>query len=526
MESTKEAKEFIENSVARIQPLLKARNLAYWDATTTGNQKAYKEYERLQKEIEKIFNNKEEYELAKKFHNQEHQDPLIKRQITLLYHSYLGSQGDIKLIQEIVRKSAELEQKFNTYRAIIQGKEYSDNEIKEILKKETSSEKLQEVWEANKKQGEFVARELIYLIKLRNQLAKNLGFKNYYLLSLELNEQKEEEITKIYQQLDKATTPIFQQLKHEIDNVLSKKYKTKELKPWHYQDLFFQEAPEIYNLNLDNYYSQNILDIAKEFYKKLHLSVDDILARSDLYEKPKKYQHAYCIDIDRQGDVRILENIKNNEHWMETTLHELGHAVYSKFTDRKLPFLLIDSAHILTTEAIAQLFGRQSKNFSFMKDYCNLKDEKLAETLNKSLRLRQLIFSRWSQVMFNFEKSLYENPEQNLNLLWWELVKKFQLIDFSRDAPDWASKIHFVSSPVYYHNYLLGELFGSQLNNYISKNILHKEPTKNLPYNTQEIGEYIKSKVFMPGAKLEWNEMIKQATGEFLTPKYYIKEFC
>ena len=71
--------------------------------------------------------------------------------------------------------------------------------------------------------------------------------------------------------------------------------------------------------------------------------------------------------------------------------------------------------------------------------------------------------------MVNFEKRLYKNPDQDLNKLWWDLVKEYQLIDFTRDKPDWASKIHFVNAPVYYHNYLLGEVFASQLTNYISK---------------------------------------------------------
>ncbi len=30
-------------------------------------------------------------------------------------------------------------------------------------------------------------------------------------------------------------------------------------------------------------------------------------------------------------------------------------------------------------------------------------------------------------------------------------------------APDWAAKIHMTGAPVYYHNYLLGELIASQL---------------------------------------------------------------
>ena len=55
-----------------------------------------------------------------------------------------------------------------------------------------------------------------------------------------------------------------------------------------------------------------------------------MLGKSDLYEKKGKSPHAFCTDIDREGDVRVLANIVNNEYWMGTMLHELGHSVYSQ----------------------------------------------------------------------------------------------------------------------------------------------------------------------------------------------------
>jgi len=128
--------------------------------------------------------------------------------------------------------------------------------------------------------------------------------------------------------------------------------------------------------------------------------------------------------------------------------------------------------------------------------------------------------------MVNFEMKLYENPDQDLNKLWWDLVKKYQLIDFGRDKPDWASKIHFVSAPVYYHNYMLGELFASQLHNKLTKNILKKDFLKNVDYSdNKEIGDYLKEYVFGPGTAYEWNVLVEKATGERLTPKYFIGEF-
>ena len=63
--------------------------------------------------------------------------------------------------------------------------------------------------------------------------------------------------------------------------------------------------------------------------------------------------------------------------------------------------------------------------------------------------------------MFRFEKELYDNPDQDLNKLWWDLVEKYQVVrrPEGRNAPDYASKIHIVSAPAYYHNYMMGELF-------------------------------------------------------------------
>ncbi len=50
--------------------------------------------------------------------------------------------------------------------------------------------------------------------------------------------------------------------------------------PWHYQNRFFQEAPAIYNINLDSYYAkQDVVQLAKDFYAGIGLDVTAILAK-------------------------------------------------------------------------------------------------------------------------------------------------------------------------------------------------------------------------------------------------------
>ncbi len=211
---------------------------------------------------------------------------------------------------------------------------------------------------------------------------------------------------------------------------------------------------------------------------------------------------------------------------MNTILHELGHGVYSYYCDMSLPFTLRDAAHTFTTEAIAEFFGRLATDPQWMlrmgiidKKEC----EKISDDCNKSLRLQMLVFSRWAQVMYRFEKSMYENPDQNLNVLWWDMVEKYQMIakPEGRDMPDWATKIHVALYPCYYHNYLLGEVLASQVYYYITSNIAKDQSF----VGEKAVGNYFREKIFMPGARYYWNDMIEKATGEKLTAKYYARQF-
>jgi peptidyl-dipeptidase A len=261
------------------------------------------------------------------------------------------------------------------------------------------------------------------------------------------------------------------------------------------------------------------------------MPIGDILARSDLFEKPGKYQHAFCTDIDRSGDVRILCSMKPNAYWMNTLLHEAGHGAYSKFNDSELPWLLRDSAHAFTTEAIANLFGRFASNPAWLQDMAGVSPAERAKIelpLAQSLRLEQLVFSRWSQVMFRFEKSLYENPDQDLNKLWWDLAERFQMLTRpeGRVQPDWAAKIHVALYPAYYHNYLMGQLLASQLHHHIARKVLKAKDLQSQSFaGRKEAGKYLIEKVFKPGMRYPWSEMIEKATGEKLTPKYYAEQF-
>ncbi len=534
-EMEKKFKEFAQNHEEQIAPLYANLCDTYFKASISGEESDYQQSAAYELEYTKIYINKEEFDFLKEAKESgEVKDEILARELDFLYNEYLSNQADPAMLEEMINMSTNIDRQFSLFRANVNGKQMSDNEIEKILSTSNSSDEVKNAWIEVKKLGPVVADDIVALVKKRNELAQSLGFNNYHEMSLKLSDQDPKEISKIFDELDELTKGTYAELKGEIDTYLSNKFNIskEELRPWHYQNRFFQDAPKMYEIDLDEYYKdKNIEQITIDYYASIGMDITDMIAKSDLYEKEKKNQHAYCIDVDRAGDIRVLCNIKPNYNWMNTMLHEFGHATYNKYIDAELPFVLRDPAHTFTTEAIAMLFGRLGSNAQWMQDMLKISDqekEEIAELGFKSLRLEQLVFCRWAQVMYRFEKALYENPDQDLNKLWWDIVEEYQMVKRpeGRDMPDWATKSHIATSPCYYHNYLLGELLASQLNYHISTQIIGSEDYNNQSYyGNKEVGEFLIEKVFKPGAKWHWNTMIENATGEELTAKYYAMQF-
>jgi peptidyl-dipeptidase A len=153
--------------------------------------------------------------------------------------------------------------------------------------------------------------------------------------------------------------------------------------------------------------------------------------------------------------------------------------------------------------------------------------QSLADQLWEQLRGQLLIMARWVPVMSHFERALYQDPHQDLNALWWDLEERFQMVPRpeGRDAPDWAAKIHLGTAPVYYHNYLMGELVASQLRHTIETHVLGGNADAGHRFVTDPaVGRYLTERVFYPGGMRYWQEALEFATGERLRPQYFVDQ--
>jgi peptidyl-dipeptidase A len=529
------ARAFIQVHEQSVRPLERAAALAWWNANVTGRDQDFKAKEEAQNRLDAALSDHARFDRLKAIKAAKPGDPRLARQVEVLYLQYLEKQVDPELLKQITAKANLIEKAFNAYRANVNGRLMTDSEVRKVLKESRKSDERKAVWEGSKGVGPLVEPDLKALVNLRNEAARKLGFADYHKLQLHLAEQSQDQVLKLFDELDELTREPFRTLKLEVDTKVAEQSGVSigELRPWHYHDPFFQEAPAIFAADFDSVYAKaDILKLCRDFYAGIGLPIDDVIARSDLYEKPGKSPHAFCTDIDREGDVRVLANIVPNEYWMGTMLHELGHSVYSsKNIPASLPYVLRTEAHIMTTEGIAMLFERFSKDADWLQAMgVHVSDPAAFDRAGaRMLRAKILVFSRWCQVMFRFEKDLYDKPDQDLNTLWWDLVERYQQVrrPDGRHAPDYASKIHIVSAPAYYHNYLMGELFADQVLHAIARDVLNGvDPAKASFVGNKGVGDFLKARIFAPGHSLDWNGLTKHATGDVLNAKAFAAEIA
>ena len=138
----------------------------------------------------------------------------------------------------------------------------------------------------------------------------------------------------------------------------------------------------------------------------------------------------------------------------------------------------------------------------------------LSGALRAARAAELLVFTRFVLVMTNFERSLYADPESDLDARWWD---SSSAISSSRARPAGATRTGPPSptacAPVYYHTYLYGQVVASQLGATLERECggLVDRPAA---------GKLLSERVFAPGLSLRWDRLLQQATGEALTAVY------
>ncbi len=468
----------------------------------------------------------------------------------VLLNAAEGPMTNPKLVAERIAAETAQASTLNGFEFKLRGKPITVNEIDNLLESSTDLAERKAVWEASKESGKALKDGLIKLRGLRNGVAQEMGYHDYFALQVAGYGMTTEEMVRLNEDFMRVLRPLYLQLHTWVKYKLAEKYHqpVPRLIPAHWiNNRWSQEWSGIVEAaKLEDYFKgrtpEFVIKSAEQFYTGIGFAPlpASFWTKSDLYPVPagnsrKKNTHASCWHVDLASDIRSLQSIEANPYWFTTAHHELGHAYYfMSYTRPEVPPLLRTGANPSFHEGFGELIALAAGQVPYLKSLgvlpADFKADDTAFLLDSALGTG-VAFMYWSSgVMTHWEADIYANnlPAEQWNARWWQYVRDFQGIE--PPAPrgeDWcdpATKTHINDTPAYYYSYAVAQVFKHQLHDYIAKKILHQPPQSCSYANNREVGEFLRT-IMVKGATEDWRKVLKDATGEELSTRAMLEYY-
>ena len=418
------------------------------------------------------------------------------------------------------------------------------NGIDDMLNESSDLAERLRAWEASKETGPALKPGLVELRRLRNAVAREMGYRSFFDLQVADYDMSVDEMIAMLEGFLKDMDPLYRELHCWTKHELAKKFNrpVPKLIPAHWINNRWSQnwTGIVEGVDLDPYFKDRspewIVKKAEAFYVSLGFPElpEAFWKLSDLYPVPagsdrKKNTHASAWDMDLSGDVRSLQSIEADSRWFSTAHHELGHIYYYLSYDRpEVPVVLRVGANRAFHEGIGELISLASRQAPYLAAVGILPPgESLDQKkwlLNEALE-ETVPFIPWSAGVMSFwERDLYENdlPESQFNQRWWEYVAKYQGVTppgpRGEEFCDPATKTHINDDPAQYYDYAIATVLKYQLHDRICRGILKQDPHACNYYGNKEVGKFLKG-ILEQGATRPWREVIRDATGSDLTTK-------
>lgn len=417
------------------------------------------------------------------------------------------------------------------------------NDLDRVLQQSTNLEERLRAWTASKEVGSVLRDGLVELRELRNGVAQEMGYRDFFAFQVDNYGLSTEEMMVMLDRLVSDTRPLYEQLQCWARHELAARYGAQEvpqLIPAHWLgNRWGQSWPGLVEeVDMDALVSDRepewIVQQAERFYVSMGFPnlPPSFWTESDLYPVPegqtrRKNAHASAWHVDLQSDVRSLMSVEPNWQWFTTAHHELGHIYYYiSYSRPEVPYLLREGANRSYHEGVGDLIALASSQRPYLEEIGLLSRgqeiDEMRWLLDDALT-GPITFLPWSAgVMSHFEHDLYAtdlSPDE-INRRWWEHVARFQGIAPPSERPeggcDACTKTHINDDPGQYYDYALANVLVYQLHDHICRNILRQDPHSCNYYGRREVGDFLRA-VMSPGGSRDWREVLIEHTGHDLT---------
>ncbi|HEY3662421.1 MAG TPA: M2 family metallopeptidase [Chthoniobacterales bacterium] len=479
-------------------------------------------------------------------------NPLSVRELKqVLLNAAEGPMTNPFLVERRIQAETRQASFLNSFQFKLHGKPITANEIDNLLSSSTDLAERKAVWEASKEIGPTLSTNLMNLRDLRNGVAGEMNYPDYFSLQVASYGMTADEMVKMNEQFMKDLRPLYLQLhtwaKYKLAEKFHQPVPNKIPAHWINNRWAQNWTGLVEAADLDPYFkgktAEWVAKTAEDFYLSLGMQPlpGSFWVKSDLYPVPKgdprkKNTHAWAYHIDLAYDIRSLQSIEPNAEWFFTAHHELGHGHYFlSYTRPEVPPLLRLGANPGFHEGIGELAALASSQVPYLQAKGILpndfKADKTAFLLDDALsRSIPFIFFA-SGTMTHWEADIYAHkldPDE-WNARWWKYVSEFQGVEppEKRDEKwaDYATKTHINDAPAYYYNYAFATVLKFQLHDYIARKILHQPPQSCNYAGNKQVGKWLYENILKKGGTEDWRKVLKDATGEDISTRAMVDYF-
>ena len=467
---------------------------------------------KTQREIQKKLENRESWKTIQDLLERD-LSPLDRRRVKIMemsFRPYHLSERLNELSITIHDKTNELISILNTHRCTVNGREITSPEISRILSSETDRDLRKEAYLARTQVNvPLVNAGFLQLLDLRKEFASEYEAPDYVHYQLEYHE---------------LNPNIFDSWKEEVNSVLPLMQRIRSgfgaeiigdsrVMPWDVDFISGKIAPELnQQVNMADYHNP-----ISELFNMFGFDITGMNITYDIFPRKNKSEWGYNFPVETSVDSRILANVRDRYFEFGVLLHETGHAVHSFVTDPEEIILNMGISDIVS-EGVANLFGAFVNHEVFYSQFFGTNPEE-ADKNFKRLRLWKRANQLRSVSRILLDQALYRNRIENIDdihqLLWQTNMEVLGEQPYAKQ-PLWANTIHYTTHPIYFHNYLLGDLMCDMLKQVFRE----REGVSDITDKPELFGRFILDQVTGVSGRYPFPELFRRISGEDISLKY------
>ncbi len=353
--------------------------------------------------------------------------------------------------------------------------------------------------------GDSTADSFSRLFRLRNQAAKRLGYNDFFTMSLNANQYSVDEFQTIIDELVAGTLEEWV----SFTDGIRRSNATADIEIWDIPFEYSKIMPSI-----DQFFPA---DSQFDYVQKGFIGIGFDLQALPIYVVDQSDISApsfsATLGASAPFDQRVIFMSGSGLKALTNLAGQIGEAVHATHINQKDRFFRSIREDVWT-RSMEQLIVDLTDSPEWLTLYAEVPEER-AKEYAKASRLRELSDLRLTLVRLQFEYEAYQNPNRDLNKLYWDLFEDYMLLPRHDELSPWAATAEYVTTPAESYTHLVAKIVSAQTIEYLRS-------VQGSLIDNHETRAFLIQNYYRFGSRFSWADLVERGTGEELSADHLI----